>query len=126
MSNTPRIYDLFKRASTIIVTRETRHIHASWEEAIAAPALKPERPATRHAASPQIMLRGPFEDDAELINVIFYVGIGFIEVRRLDAEHCTYETTVIGGDGIEERDAFMTAARDLFFSDVRFASKIHA
>ena len=126
MPNTPRIYDLFKAASKIIVTQETHHIHANWNEAIAAPALKPERPTTRHAASPQIMLRGPFEDDAELVSVLFYVGVGFIEVRRLDAEHCTYETTVIDGEGVEERDAFMTAARNLFFSDVRFGSKIHA
>ena len=50
MSNTPRIYDLFKRASKIIVTQETHHhhTHVSWEEAIAAPALKPERPPARH------------------------------------------------------------------------------
>jgi hypothetical protein len=51
--------------------------------------------------------------------VAFYIGIGFITVREISAKRCTYEITGIDGDGVEERLAFLTAARDLFFNDVQ-------
>lgn len=114
------ISGLFDRAGEVLVTLETRQKYEHWEDAIGAPAARPSPPNTRDEATPHVLLRGPFEGDAALVGVAFYVGIGFVEVRAFNATHCTYETTVIAGDGVEERDAFLTAALRLFFHDVDF------
>ena len=83
------------------------------------PIIKPRTPTTREAALPQVLLRGPFKGAPTLHGVAFYIGIGFITVREVGAARCTYEITGIDGDGVEERLAFLIAARDLFFNDVQ-------
>lgn len=120
------IDDLFNSAAEVLITPEARQKYEEWADAIDAPAVKPSVPKTRATAIPDVLLRGPFEGVHDLIAVAFYVGIGFIEVCTLDAVYCTYGTTVIDGDGLKERDAFLTAARDLFFHDVKFRQEIHA
>jgi len=120
------IDDLFNSAAEVLVTPEARQKYGEWADAIDAPAAKPSVPKTRAAAIPDVLIRGPFEGNPDLIAVAFYPGIGFIEIRKLDVVYCTYMTTVIAGDGIQERDAFLTAARDLFFHDVKFRQEIHA
>lgn len=119
-------HDLFRRATEVLLKQEAQQKYDSWSDAIEAAALKPSAPTARSSAVPEVLLRGPFNGIPDLIAVAFYPGIGFIEIRKLDAVLCTYETTVIDGDGIEERDAFLTAARDLYFHDVKFRQEIHA
>ena len=89
--------------------------------AIACPPIEvPRSPSTRDDALPQILLRGPFKNAPTLHGVAFYVGIGFITVREVTASRYSYEITAIDGDGMEERIAFLTTARDLFFNDAKF------
>ena len=80
----------------------------------------PRSPTTRDEALPQILLRGPFKGAPTLHGVAFYIGIGFISVREVSATRYSYEITAIEGDSLEERLAFLIAARDLFFNDVPF------
>ena len=80
----------------------------------------PRAPTTRDAALPQVLLRGPFKGAPTLHGVAFYIGIGFVTVREVSATRYSYEITAIDGDGVEERLAFLTASRDLFFNDAQF------
>lgn len=115
------IEDLFNNAAQVLIAADARGRYEHWEDAINAPSVKPTTLPTTHAeATPPILLRGPFKGDPNLHAVAFYVGIGFIAVHVVDAARCTYETSVIDGDGIGERNAFLVAARDLFFHDVKF------
>lgn len=119
--NTDGIEDLFNSAAQVLIAASARGRYEHWEDAINAPSVKPPSPPTTHAeATPPILLRGPFKGDPDLHAVAFYVGIGLIAVHAVDAARCTYQTIVIDGDGVGERNAFLTAARDLFFHDVRF------
>lgn len=119
-------YDLFNSAAEVLLKQSAQEKYDAWSDAIEAPALKPPVPTTHSSATPEVLLRGPFDGIADLIAVAFYPGIGFIEIRKLDAILCTYETTVIDGEGLTERDAFLTAARNLYFHDVKFRTEIHA
>lgn len=120
------IDNLFRSAAEVLVTLEAQQKYEAWADAIDAPAMRPSVPTTRANAVPDVLLRGPFEGTPDLIAVAFYPGIGFIEISKLDVVYCTYLTTVIDGDGIQERDTFLMAARDLFFHDVKFQQEIHA
>jgi len=114
--------DLFQRASTVLVAPAVRAQYPTWEAAIDATPVRPHPPTTHAAATPQILLRAPFKDDPTLAGVAFYIGIGFIEVHVLPGTtQCTYKNTFRGGDGGEQRAAFLRAARELFFHDVQFA-----
>ena len=114
------IEDLFGSAAQVLISAAARGQYEHWEDAINAPSVKPSTPTTHAEAVPQVLLRGPFKDDPDLLAVAFYAGVGFIAVHAVDAARCTYATTVIDGDGVGEREAFLTAARDLFFNDVKF------
>lgn len=114
------IDSLFGSAAEVLIAAEAQQKYNNWADAIDAPTAKPSVPTTRSTAVPDVLLRGPFEGIPDLIAVAFYPGVGFIEVRQFNATHCTYETTVINGDGIKDRDAFLEAARNLFFHDVDF------
>ena len=90
--------------------------------AIDAPTIiKLHPPTTREAALPHILLQGPFKGAPNLHSVAFYVGVGFITVRKGGAKRSSYEITALDIDekGIEERLAFLTAACDLFFNDAQ-------
>lgn len=126
MINPVPLHTLFESAAEVLVTATARAKYQCWDDAINAPAATPTPPTTRGEAMPRVLLRGPFEGIPNLICVALYVGIGFIEVRALNATHCTYETTVIDGVGVEARNAFMTAARALYFYDVQFQPEGHA
>ena len=80
----------------------------------------PRSPKTREEALPQFLLQGPFAGAPTLHGVAFYIGIGFITIRETSPGYASYEITGIDGDGMEERLAFLIAARDLFFNDVKF------
>lgn len=84
------------------------------------PIDEPRVPTTRDDALPLILLRGPFKGAPSLHAVAFYIGIGFITVREVGGTRASYEITAIDGDGMAARLAFLEAARDLFFNDVRF------
>jgi hypothetical protein len=120
------IEDLFNNAAQVLISAAARGQYEHWEDAINAPSVKPLPPTTHAEAVPPILLRGPFKEDPNLFAVAFYVGIGFIAAHAADATYCTYETSVIDGDGVGERGAFLTAARDLFFHDVKFKSEVSA
>lgn len=92
---------------------------AALDFVLEVPSIKPPPPTTRETALPEILLRGPFKGAPTLHGVAFYIGIGFITIREVGAARASYEITGIAGDGIEERLAFLIAARDLFFNDVK-------
>ena len=88
--------------------------------AIECPPIEvPRSPTTRDDALPQILLRGPFKGAPTVHGVAFYIGIGFITVREISATRYSYEITGIDGNAVEQRLAFLVAARDLFFNDVQ-------
>jgi hypothetical protein len=121
------IRSLFDSAAEVLATANIMLKYEGWDDVIGASiVVEPQLPTTRGEAQPHVLLRGPFAGDPDLITVAFYVGIGLIEVRALTAERWTYETSVIGGNGIEKRDAFLMAARDLFFNDVKFQPEVRA
>jgi len=112
--------DFFTNAAEILVRPEVRQRYTCGDDIINARAVTPALPTTHSEAAPPVLLRGPFKGDSDLVGVAFYIGIGFIEVRSLSTTQYTYETSAIGGDGIKEREAFLKAALDLFFHDVKF------
>jgi hypothetical protein len=118
-------FDLFQRANEVLVAQSVQGLFPSWEVALAAVAIQPDLPTTRAEATPQFLLQPPFKDDPELRAVAFYVGIGFIEVRQIGTTF-GYQTTSLGGDGVEKRNAFLVAARELFYSDVGFRQEAQA
>jgi hypothetical protein len=86
----------------------------------APPTEQPRTPTTREAALPQLLLQGPFKGAPNLHGVAFYVGIGFIMIRKAGAGRSSYEITAIDGNNVDARLAFLITARDLFFNDVQF------
>ena len=117
---------LFHSAAKVLVAQSARQKYPTWEAAINATPATPSPPTTRADSAPHIVLRGPFQGQPDLLAVVFYIGVGLIEVRALNATDCTYETRVIDGDGVQERNAFLVAVRDLFFHDVTFKREAHA
>lgn len=104
-----------RRASNVLIADGTKHKLSLGMRLLVVPALPP----TRDAATPHIVLTGPFEDDPELVAVGLYIGIGFIEVRRLKSgmqmhQLCTFEADD-GDDGKARRD-YLAAALHLYFN----------
>lgn len=115
--------DRCRRAAQILVTHETKRKYPDHYDALCADPIEPALPATRHDATPHILLVGPFQDEPDLVTVAIYVGIGLIEIRNLDIQNfsdlqCSYGFSAIGGDGVEARDAYLLAAFRLYFNDV--------
>lgn len=136
MRSAEDIHSLFQSAADVIMNPELRDGVVTGEDgrkapdyaacvafAILCPPIDtPHSPTTRDDALPPILLRGPFAGAPTLHAVAFYIGIGFIavrEVREVSATRYSYEITGINGEGLEERLAFLIAARDLFFNDVQ-------
>jgi hypothetical protein len=127
------IYRLFQSAAEILMNlklqngvvigtdgRKAPDFSVCVEFAVECPPTdEPRMPTTREDALPHILLRGPFKGAPSLHGVAFYIGLGLISIREIGATRASYEITAIDGDGMEARLAFLVAARDLFFTDVK-------
>jgi hypothetical protein len=134
MRSAEDIHRLFQSAAQVIMNPELRdgivtgadgRKAADYDACVAfaiecPPTDTPRSPTTRDDALPQILLRGPFKGAPTLHGVAFYIGIGFITIREISSTRYSYEITAIEGDVLEQRLAFLMAARDLFFNDVQF------
>lgn len=121
--NVDDLDDRCRRAAQILVTHETKQKYPNGYDALCADPVEPALPTTRAAATPHILLVGPFQDEPDLYAVAIYVGIGFIEIRNTGIQNlhgieCSYGFSAIGGDGVEVRDAYLLAAFRLYFNDV--------
>lgn len=111
--------DLGRRASQILVTHDTRARYPSYLEALQADPILPELPETKTAATPHVLLLGPFQDEPDLVGIALYVGIGLIRINEaLDGVHYAYTFSPLDGEGMETRLAYLSAAFQLYFDDV--------
>lgn len=122
--NAYELRDRCRRASEILVSHETRRRFPNGYDAITADAIVPVPPTTRAAATPHILLKGPFEGEPDLTAIAIYAGIGIIEIHDthdIAGADCIYVFRPIGpvdDEGIEARNAYLQAAFHLYYNDV--------
>jgi len=114
--------DRGRRAARVLVTHATRARYPNGADALHADAIAPPPPLTREAATPHILFVGPFQDEADLIAVAIFVGIGFLEIRNVDGALHSYAISPIDGEGMALRTEFLSVALQLYFNDVTFRS----
>jgi hypothetical protein len=120
--NAGELTDLCRRATQILVTNETKQRFPNGHDAINAKPIEPTLPVNRAAATPHIMLVGPFRDEPDLSAVAIWIGIGVIQVRDVTdvaGAECSYDFLVIDGEGYDARGAYLQTAFQLYFCDVR-------
>lgn len=116
MNTISKLANYCRHASEVFITHETRQKYVTFGvHMLNAAPIKPMLPTTRGAATPHILLAGPFQDEPGLAAVGVYVGIGFIEVRDLKNGVRHHQLSAIDGDDIEARRAYLAAALHLYF-----------
>jgi hypothetical protein len=116
MNTITKLANYCRHASEVFIAHETKQKYVSLGvHMLNAAPIKPALPTTRDAATPHILLAGPFQDEPGLVAVGVYVGIGFIEVRDLKNSIRHHQLNPLDGNDLEARRAYLVAALHLYF-----------